>query len=202
MATVNTENKEVTRHAITLQQLSTLIAAELSELSSTAADADRVNALRAIASHVSAACLDDGFVGKHLNERASGEAVREVLYEDAELGFCICGHVYADAAHGGAHDHGPSWAIYGQAEGETEMSDWQVEEVAMEPGKDGRENIPVKLVKKNRTYTLQRGDAHIYDVGDIHSPSRAQPVKLLRVEGENLDNIKRSKIRPISDDKA
>ena len=29
-------------------------------------------------------------------------------------------------AHGEPHDHGSSWAIYGLAEGDTEMTDWKV----------------------------------------------------------------------------
>ena len=41
-------------------------------------------------------------------------------------GFCICGHVYANEAIGFPHDHGSSWAVYGQASGETEMTDWEI----------------------------------------------------------------------------
>ena len=54
-----------------------------------------------------------------------------MLYEDPELGFCICGHVYETPAHGQPphHDpswHGPSWAIYGLAVGDTEMTGWRI----------------------------------------------------------------------------
>ena len=49
---------------------------------------------------------------------------RKVLYEDPELGFCILGHVHHDAKGKNPHDHGPSWAIYGQARGETIMTDY------------------------------------------------------------------------------
>ena len=191
MPSTTDQNGNITHHAISLEQLSTLIAAELAELSDSGVTAARKAALQAIGKHVSTACLDDSFVAKHLRTRASGENVREILYEDKELGFCICGHVYADAAHGGAHDHGPSWAIYGQAEGETVMSDWHVEKIENDSG------TSVKLVKKASTYTLTRGDVHVYDIGDIHSPSRDLPVKLIRVEGENLDNVQRSKIEEL-----
>ena len=198
MSVANKEIGSTTRHSITLEQLATLVAAELSEVSDMQDKAARTKALQSVGLHVSAACKDDGFVEKHLGTRSSGQDVREVLYEDEELGFCICGHVYADAAHGGAHDHGPSWAIYGQAEGETEMSDWQVQDTLEEPvNEQSSATSPVKLVSKVDTYILKRGDVHVYDIGDIHSPSRAQPVKLLRIEGENLDNIQRSRIRPI-----
>ena len=51
---------------------------------------------------------------------------RNILYEDPELGFCILGHVYHGAKESTPHDHGPTWAIYGQAAGETIMSDWEM----------------------------------------------------------------------------
>ena len=47
---------------------------------------------------------------------------RKVLYEDPQLGFCILAHRYTDAKHSPPHDHGPSWAIYGQVDGETVMT--------------------------------------------------------------------------------
>ena len=61
-------------------------------------------------------CFDDEFVAKHLT--AEQRRPRKVLYEDPELGFCVCGHVYENAAHGAPHDHGSSWAIYGLAVGD------------------------------------------------------------------------------------
>ena len=79
-----------------------------------------------VAKLVSRALLDKAFVAEHLTERAPGEPVREVLYEDDDTGFCICGHVHDNEAIGAPHDHGNSWAIYGQAEGQTEMTDWKI----------------------------------------------------------------------------
>ena len=76
--------------------------------------------------HVSKALADPVFVATHLKDRAPSAHPREVLYEDPELGFCICGHVYSGPANGAPHDHGPSWAIYGQATGVTEMTDWKI----------------------------------------------------------------------------
>src|SRR5262249_28812995 len=86
---------------------------------------------------------------------------------DPELGFCICGHVYDGPAHGKPHDHGESWAIYGQASETTEMTDWTI----VEKGDGARPN----LVEPVRTYTMQPGDQHLYDVGDVHSPRRPVP---------------------------
>ena len=66
--------------------------------------------------HVERALTDAAFTATS-KDRAPGAHPREILYEDTELGFCICGHVYPDKAHGSPHDHGASWAIYGQVTG-------------------------------------------------------------------------------------
>jgi hypothetical protein len=136
---------------------------------------------------VSRALKDEAFIATHLKARTPGAGPREVLYEDPELGFCICGHVYAGPAHGTPHDHGPSWAVYGQAAGITEMTDWRI----VRPG-SGAEPT---LVEPERTYLMHPGDAHLYDVGAVHSPRRETPVKLVRIEGQNLDRVQRSNIK-------
>ena len=128
---------------------------------------------------------DQAFIAAHLT--AEQCKPRKVLYEDPELGFCICGHVYEKPAHGQPHDHGPSWAIYGLAVGDTEMTDWRV----VQKG----EGAAPTLVSPEKSYVMRPGDAHFYDVGVVHSPKRDGLTKLVRIEGENLDNIKRSNIK-------
>src|SRR5437667_6642149 len=123
---------------------------------------------------------DEAFVAAHLGDDVPE---RKILYEDPELGFCILAHVNQGARESKPHDHGPTWAIYGQAHGETVMSDWVLVEPATEdkPGK-------VRLVKK---YTLAPGMAYVYNEHDLHSPSRNGPTRLIRIEGRNLDKIRR-----------
>ena len=75
---------------------------------------------------VSKALMDQNFIAENLPDRKNGDSPRQILYEDEETGFCVWGHVYDSEAIGNPHDHGPSWAIYGQATGETEMTDWEV----------------------------------------------------------------------------
>ena len=41
---------------------------------------------------------------------------RKILYEDPDLKFCILAHVYKGEKNSNPHDHGPSWAVYGQVE--------------------------------------------------------------------------------------
>ncbi len=123
---------------------------------------------------------DKKFLAAYLNEKTPD---RQVIYEDPELGFCICAHVNREAREANPHDHGSSWAIYGQAFGETEMSDWEVVEPASEgnPGK----------VRRARVYSLKPGMAHIYHEGDVHSPKRVETTGLIRIEGKNTQKMKR-----------
>jgi hypothetical protein len=129
---------------------------------------------------VEEALQDRQFIAEHVNDDTPE---RQVIYEDPELGFCVCAHVNRGAREANPHDHGSSWAIYGQAFGETEMSDWQIVEPAAEaqPGK----------VRRARVYSLKPGMAHLYNEGDVHSPKRVAATGLLRIEGKNTAKMKR-----------
>ncbi len=164
--------------AITLEQLSADIRAALKADSGPAGK-------QTICALVSKVLRDEDFIAKHL--KAEDCKPRKVLYEDPELGFCVCGHVYEKPAHGAPHDHGSSWAIYGLAVGDTEMTDWRIVQ-------KGDGTTP-SLVEPEVSYVMKPGDAHFYDVGVVHSPKRDGLTKLVRIEGANLDRIKRSNIK-------
>ena len=129
---------------------------------------------------------DEQFVSTYLTDDTPE---RKILYEDPDLGFCILAHNYRGAKDSPPHDHGPSWAIYGQARGETSMSDWELIEPAR-PDKPGK-------VKRTRSYKLVPGVAHVYNEGDLHSPSRAGATRLIRIEGTNMEKVKRLKFEPV-----
>ncbi len=67
------------------------------------------------------------------------------------------------------------------------MTDWRIVKAA--------EGDAPALVEPVKTYLMKPGDAHLYDVGAVHSPKREAPVKLIRIEGKNLDTVKRSNIK-------
>jgi hypothetical protein len=129
---------------------------------------------------VKQALADPAFVSTYI---PPGTPERHLLYEDAELGFAILAHGYVGAKSSKPHDHGPSWAIYGQAAGETTMTAWDCV---------GRPtaSIPGKAVA-NHDYVMKPGDAYLYDVGVLHSPERKGDTRLLRVEGLNMAKVKR-----------
>ena len=125
--------------------------------------------------------LKDGdFVSRHLGDEVPE---RKILYEDPELGFCILGHVHHGAKDSNPHDHGLSWAIYGQARGETIMTDYFP---VARPG-EGR---PGKA-RPIKNYRLTPGMAYLYNEGDLHSPRRDGPTRLIRIEGQNMEKVKR-----------
>jgi hypothetical protein len=126
------------------------------------------------------ALRDPGFVAAAIPE---GTPERKVLYEDPELGFTILAHAYVGAKNSKPHDHGPSWAIYGQAEGETVMTDYDclARPTDSEPGK----------ARPVRDYALKPGDAYLYEPGVLHSPRRDGSTRLLRIEGLNMDRVTR-----------
>jgi hypothetical protein len=123
---------------------------------------------------------DEEFVAANLGDDVPE---RKVLYEDPELGFCILGHVYDGAKNSNPHDHGPSWAIYGQARGETIMTDY---EPVARPG----EGQPGKA-RAIKNYRLTPGMAYLYNEGDLHSPRREGTTRLIRIEGKNMEKIRR-----------
>ena len=122
-------------------------------------------------------------------EECCGEAVPrglKVLYEDPKLGFQILAHINDKARVSPPHDHGASWAIYGQATKYTDMIEWERED-------DGTDPKHAKL-KPIRKYRLTPGKAGIYQDGAIHSIDYPDEARFIRVTGTNLEKIDRIKI--------
>ena len=120
------------------------------------------------------------FVRRHCEEADRG---LHVLYEDPELGFQILAHINDKARVSPPHDHGDSWAIYGQATHYTDMTEWERDD-------DGRDPQHAKL-KPVKKYRLMPGQAGIYQDGKIHSIDYPDNARFIRVTGTNLDRIQR-----------
>jgi hypothetical protein len=120
------------------------------------------------------------FVKKHCEDAPRG---LHTLYEDPKLGFQILAHINDKARTGTPHDHGASWAIYGQATHYTDMIEWERED-------DGSDPKHAKL-KPATTYRLEPGHAGIYQDGKIHSIAYPDYSRFVRVTGTNLDRIHR-----------
>ena len=123
---------------------------------------------------------EPAFIAAYIPE---GTPERHVLYEDPDLGFTVLAHGYTGAKGSKPHDHGPSWAIYGQAAGETIMTAWDCVARPTETS--------AGKAKFNHDYVMKPGDAYLYDEGVLHSPERKGATRLLRIEGLNMAKIKR-----------
>ncbi len=139
--------------------------------------------LQAVREKLEPLLTDAEFVATYLGP--DNDSNRKVLYEDPDLGFCILAHVYKGASTAPPHDHGPSWAIYGQAKGETEMTEYDL----VAPPSDGEPG----RVTARKTYLLEPGMAVAYPKGALHAPRREDETRLIRMEGQNLEGVKRDK---------
>ncbi|MEM7426801.1 MAG: hypothetical protein AAF441_11955 [Pseudomonadota bacterium] len=122
---------------------------------------------------------DDDFLAAYCGPGA--EPGIQTVYRDPELDFNVLVHRYAAGKSGPPHDHGESWAIYGQAVGETIMSTWKRLD-------DGSEDGKAKL-EKDRTYELGPGMAGIFEPKDIHSIVITDNCRFVRVTGTDLGTI-------------
>ena len=127
---------------------------------------------------------DEAFVSKYLDPL---DAPKTVLYEDPEFGFLILGHSHKGSNDGNPHDHGPSWAVYGQARGETTMTEWKhVGPV----DKEGRQPVDVR-----ERYVLTPGKARLYNERVIHSTKRDAATRLIRITCTDVDKVVRGRYR-------
>jgi predicted metal-dependent enzyme (double-stranded beta helix superfamily) len=126
---------------------------------------------------------------KDFVEEYCGEQVErglKVLYEDPQLKFQVLAHINDKGRASPPHDHGDSWAIYGQATLWTDMIEWKRDD-------DGSNPKQAKLTPEKK-YRLDPGHAGIYQDGKIHSIDYPDRSRFVRVTGTNLDNIPRIRI--------
>lgn len=107
------------------------------------------------------------------------------IYRDPELDFVVLAHVNDSARKSPPHDHGTSWAIYGQAAEYTDMSEYR--------RTDGGEGAGEARIEKVKDYRLTPGHAGLYDVGAIHAIDYPAGARFVRVTGTDLGALDRLK---------
>lgn len=116
---------------------------------------------------VAATCSPDAERGVH------------TLYQDPELGFVVLAHLFDKGVESSPHDHGHTWAVYGQAVEHTDMTRWQ------ETGKsDGG-----PIVEPTETFRLEPGMAGTFNPGQIHSIKFPAGARFVRVTGADLNGV-------------
>jgi predicted metal-dependent enzyme (double-stranded beta helix superfamily) len=113
-----------------------------------------------------------------------------LLYEDKALGFQVLAHINEKPRVSPPHNHGESWAVYGQATGYTEMTEFKRVD-------DGADPARAKL-EVTRKYRLNPGEVGVYADGAIHAIDYPAKSRFIRITGTNLDKIYRETFDPAS----
>jgi predicted metal-dependent enzyme (double-stranded beta helix superfamily) len=106
------------------------------------------------------------------------------IFEDKNLKFCVLTYNMAESRTSPPHDHGGSWAVYGQVSQYTDMTIWA------KAGKDDDKIEPV------RQFRLEPGQAGLFDAGEIHSIQYPDDAKFVRVTGVDMSTESRRVFDP------
>ncbi|MGK0171508.1 MAG: hypothetical protein ACI9W2_003238 [Gammaproteobacteria bacterium] len=101
------------------------------------------------------------------------------LYKDEDFEFVVLAHINETPASSPPHDHGNSWAIYGQATEYTDMSEYR--------RLDGGEGDGEAKLEQVKAYRLTPGKAGLYDVRVIHAINYPANARFVRVTGRELE---------------
>lgn len=102
------------------------------------------------------------------------------LYQDPDYEFVVLAHINEKPHASPPHDHGTSWAVYGQAKKHTDMSEFRRVDGGTADGE-----ARIELVK---TYRLNPGQAGVYDVRAIHAIDYPAGARFVRVTGRPLEH--------------
>lgn len=111
-----------------------------------------------------------------------------LLYEDADLGFQVLAHINEKPRVSPPHNHGESWAVYGQATGYTDMTEFRRVDDASDPAH--------ARLEVTRRYRLNPGEVGVYASGAIHAIDYPEKSRFIRITGTNLDRIYRDAFDP------
>lgn len=112
------------------------------------------------------------------------------LYHDPETDFYVMAHVQQQGKGGSPHSHGDSWAIYGNARGQTNMKEWR---------RVNPESEDHAVLEVSEQYAIGPGQSRAYGPGVIHSTAHPEKAWVIRITGGDLDRIPRFHFRPKQD---
>ncbi len=136
-----------------------------------------------VKAHMERLLVDPGFVKQYFNDEQPLGLKR--IHVDP-LGFEVMTDRYTEPRKSNPHDHGESWAIYGQVAEYTEMTEWD--------RLDDGSNPEIAKLKPNPSYRLTPGKAGVYFGRQLHSTQTPVGTRYLRVTGADLENIERLRI--------
>jgi hypothetical protein len=139
-----------------------------------------------------AAALDD--IAANLRKLLANEAFvkatfnddtpvgKRELFHDEDTDFHVLAHVQQAGKGGAPHSHGASWAIYGNAMGFTEMTEWK---------RVNDEKDEAYELAQSDKYKIDKGQSRAYGPGVIHSTAHPGKAWVIRITGTDLDQLPR-----------
>lgn len=103
------------------------------------------------------------------------------LYHDKETDFYVLAHIQTKSRKSPPHDHGTSWAVYGQAVGHTDMTMWDRLDDGKTPGH--------AEIREGRKFRLTPGKAGLFDVREIHQIEFTENARFVRITGTDLATV-------------
>ena len=118
-----------------------------------------------------------------IDANCSPEAERGIhtLYHDEETDFHVLAHIYENGTQSPPHDHGHSWAVYGQALGHTDMIVWARKD---DGSVDGHADV-----EQVEEFRLNVGDVGVFHPGVIHSIKFPDGARFVRITGTDLNKL-------------
>jgi len=117
-------------------------------------------------------------------------APQRVLHHDAETDAYVMAHIQQAGKSGVPHSHGASWAIYGNARGDTDMTEYR---------RVNPETEDHAVLEAFDRYRLSPGKTRAYGPHMIHSTAHPDGAWVIRITGTDLDTVPRYYFRPKKD---
>ena len=103
------------------------------------------------------------------------------IYHDSETNFMFFSHKQSVGKASQPHDHGASWAVYGQVEKYTEMTEYE--------RKDNKSKKGYAEIEISSKYRLEPGQIGFFGPHSIHSIHFPEKAFFVRVTGGDLSKM-------------
>ena len=147
----------------------------------------RIDGLPEIADKLKTLVVNPEFVAETFE---GSTAPQRVLFHDPDTDAYVLAHMQPAGKAGNPHSHGASWAIYANARGVTQMTEWR---------RVNPESEDHAVLEVSERYGLGPGQSRTYAPHVIHSTAHPDGAWVIRVTGTDLDKIPRYYFRPKKD---
>jgi predicted metal-dependent enzyme (double-stranded beta helix superfamily) len=100
------------------------------------------------------------------------------LFKDSQTGFIVYAHNFKKGRTSPPHDHGASWAVYGQAKKFTDMTEYR--------RLDDKSKVGYAQIEETKKYRLDVGMVGKFGPHDIHQIHFEDEASFVRVTGSDL----------------